>query len=74
MALQWVLNTTTNKMMLFTRAYQSFSRAWKQGVFFYLCMENHRFWKPVFGFEYQSNDEFETAMKRHYMEKTGAGG
>ena len=62
------------KLMLFTRAYQSFPRAWKQGVFFYLCMENHRFWKPVFGFEYQSNDEFETAMKRHYMEKTGAGG
>jgi spore photoproduct lyase len=61
------------KLMLFTQAYENFSRAWKQGVFFYLCMENHRFWKPVFGFEYKNNGEFETAMKRHYMEKIGTG-
>ena len=59
------------KLMLFTRAYECFPRAWKQGVFFYLCMENHRLWKPVFGFEYRNNGEFENAMKRHYMEKIG---
>ena len=62
------------KLTMFTRAFESFPHAWREGVFFYLCMENHRFWKPVFGFEYQSNDEFETAMKRHYMEKIGTGG
>ena len=38
-------------------------------MFFYLCMENQRFWKPVFGFDYASNEAFERAMKASYSEK-----
>ena len=57
------------KLELFTQAYQSFSETWRNAVFFYLCMENHRFWKPVFGFDYPSNTAFETAMKASYLSK-----
>ncbi|MCP3868298.1 MAG: DNA photolyase [Gammaproteobacteria bacterium] len=57
------------KLEMFSTAYESFSQKWRQEVFFYLCMENHRFWKPVFGYEYPSNELFETSMKHHYMEK-----
>jgi hypothetical protein len=32
-------------------------------------MESQRFWQPVFGFDYASNAEFETAMKTSYMNK-----
>jgi hypothetical protein len=32
-------------------------------------MENNRYWKPVFGFEYACNDEFEKAMKESYMSR-----
>ena len=38
-------------------------------VFFYLCMENQRLWKPVLGYEYASNAEFEAAMKTAYLAK-----
>lgn len=57
------------KQELFSFAYRSFSEEWKQSVFFYLCMENQRLWKPVFGFEYASNEAFEQAMKTSYCEK-----
>jgi spore photoproduct lyase len=56
------------KTALFSTLYRSFSTEWKK-VFFYLCMENQRFWKPVFGYEYASNDQFEQAMKNAYMNK-----
>ena len=42
---------------------------WKHQVFYYLCMEDQRFWKPVFGFDYSSNVEFEAAMKKAYLDK-----
>jgi spore photoproduct lyase len=32
-------------------------------------MENQRLWRPVFGFDYASNSEFEQAMKTSYLEK-----
>jgi spore photoproduct lyase len=32
-------------------------------------MEDPRLWQPVFGREYPSNEDFETDMKRRYMEK-----
>jgi spore photoproduct lyase len=32
-------------------------------------MEDRRLWKPVFGYEYASNTEFETAMKAAYLGK-----
>jgi len=57
------------KLALFSHVYNSFPENWKSDVFYYLCMENPRLWKPVFGFEYASNDDFETAMKNAYMDK-----
>ena len=42
---------------------------WHQKVFFYLCMEAQSLWKPVFGYEFNSNVELETAMKNAYFEK-----
>lgn len=55
------------KRELFRHAYNSFSPTWKNEVFFYLCMENQRFWEPVFGFDYESNEAFEQAMKSSYL-------
>ncbi len=60
------------KLELFSHAYNSFSQQWHDDVFFYLCMEGHELWKQVFGFEYQSNEEFELAMKSNYLQKIHA--
>ena len=60
------------KLSLFSTAYNSFSPDWQRDVFFYLCMENQRFWKPVFGFDYPSNQAFEDAMKQSYLRKIAA--
>ncbi len=60
------------KLSLFTEIYNSFSDDWKENIFFYLCMENQRFWEPVFGYKYESNIEFETAMKQAYLTKINA--
>ncbi len=57
------------KLSMFRHVYHCFPASWRQAVFYYLCMENQRFWMPVFGFEYASNDEFESAMKESYMAK-----
>ncbi len=57
------------KLELFRHAYNSFPREWKDGVFFYLCMEDHALWTQVFGYEYLSNSEFEQAMKSSYLKK-----
>jgi len=57
------------KMELFSHAYDSFSQQWHDNVFFYLCMEDHALWKRVFAYEYQSNEEFELAMKSNYLHK-----
>ena len=59
------------KIELFSHVWRSFPRDWREQVFFYLCMEHQRFWKPVFGFDYDSNEAFETAMKKAYLEKLG---
>jgi hypothetical protein len=32
-------------------------------------MEHRRLWKPVFGYDYASNSELETAMKTAYLGK-----
>jgi spore photoproduct lyase len=58
------------KEEMFRFAYQSL-QAWHEDVFFYLCMENQRLWQPVFGYDYASNQAFETAMKRAYLKKIG---
>ena len=57
------------KLSLFSHVYNSFPENWQNNVFYYLCMESHDFWKPVFGYEYASNNEFEDAMKKSYLDK-----
>jgi len=56
------------KLEMFRFAYQSLA-PWHHQVFFYLCMENPRLWRPVFGFDYPSNAAFEQAMQTSYLEK-----
>ena len=57
------------KLSLFSHVYNCFTQDWKNNVFFYLCMESHSLWEPVFGYQYESNTEFESAMKNAYMAK-----
>lgn len=56
------------KLDLFNQVYQSLS-SWHDSVFFYLCMEPQSYWKPVFGFDYDDNLQFESAMKTAYLDK-----
>ena len=56
------------KLELFDHVYQSFE-PWHDEVFFYLCMEPQSYWKPVFGFDYEDNLTFESAMKSAYLDK-----
>ncbi len=58
----------STKLDLFRFAYTALEH-WHEEVFFYLCMENPRLWKPVFGYSYRSNDDFECAMKTSYVNK-----
>ncbi|MCU7921652.1 MAG: radical SAM protein [Candidatus Thiodiazotropha sp. (ex Dulcina madagascariensis)] len=58
----------TIKQEMFGFAYQSL-QAWHDKVFFYLCMENQRLWRPVFGYDYPSNRAFEAAMQQAYSNK-----
>ncbi len=46
------------KHKLFQRVYESFQK-WHDQVFFYLCMEEEKFWQKLFGFAYPTNDHFE---------------
>ncbi len=57
------------KKELFSHAYQSFSGAWKNEVFFYLCMEDISLWQPVLGRTYPDNAHFEEDMKQNYFRK-----
>lgn len=59
------------KREMFSFAYHALA-PWHGRVFFYLCMENQRLWQPVFGFDYASNEAFETAMKTSYLQKIEA--
>lgn len=56
------------KLNLFQTVYNAFSK-WHSKVFFYLCMEDQSLWEPVFGHIYETNDEFEEAMKSAYLQK-----
>jgi len=56
------------KKELFSTLYREFSQ-WHDNVFFYMCMEDKNLWLPVFGREYDNNEEFELDMKNFYMEK-----
>jgi spore photoproduct lyase len=56
------------KKEMFTHAYNSF-KSWHNKVYFYLCMEDEKLWKDVFGYEYSSNNQMEEMMKMAYVEK-----
>ncbi len=56
------------KIALFREVYSALGD-WHDQVFFYLCMEAQSIWQPVFGFEYETNIELETAMKLAYFSK-----
>lgn len=56
------------KREMFRFAYSQFE-PWHSKVFFYLCMEDKRLWKEVFGYEYANNDDFEAAMISSYEKK-----
>ena len=49
------------KEMLFNHGYQNF-KDWHDKVFFYLCMEEKKFWDKCFGTRYASNNDFESAL------------
>lgn len=56
------------KRQMFSFAYERF-KPWHEHVFFYLCMEEKSLWRECLGYEYESNDEFESAMKSAYLDK-----
>lgn len=56
------------KEELFRTAREAF-QPWHNRVFFYLCMEDPVLWKPVFGYEYASNSDFESDMLYTYQKK-----
>lgn len=60
------------KEEIFKHVYQSFAlngSNWHKEVFFYLCMEDHKYWPIVFGHSYSNNLEFEHSMKASYFSK-----
>ncbi len=60
------------KEKMFSTVYNSFSKEFRDNIFFYLCMEDPSLWRPVLGREYPNDKSFEMDMKRHYFEKIGA--
>jgi len=63
----------STKVEMFKHAYENF-KAWQQGdekVFFYLCMEEHEMWAKTFGYQYSTNNNFESAMLGAYCKKLG---
>ena len=63
----------TTKVEMFKHAYESF-KPWhtnedNEGVFFYLCMEEHQMWAKTFGYQYSTNNDFERAMLSSYANK-----
>ncbi len=59
------------KLQLFQTVYNAFA-PWHEKVFFYLCMEDHTLWEPVFGRNYPTNETFEMDMKLAYKKKIDA--
>jgi spore photoproduct lyase len=49
------------KIKLFGHAHEAFE-PWHGKVFFYLCMEEKRFWEPSLGASYPGNEAFERSM------------
>jgi len=60
----------STKVEMFQHAYESF-KPWHKEVFFYLCMEEHQMWQKTFGYNYNTNNDFEHAMLAAYCQKIG---
>jgi spore photoproduct lyase len=58
------------KEQLFSWGYSCFS-AWHKNVFFYLCMEEEKYWTSTFGEVFSSNKAFEEALLESASEKMG---
>lgn len=56
------------KELLFKTVYD-YLQPLRKSVFFYLCMEEAKYWYSLFGTCYQNNDEFEQAMLKAIKEK-----
>ena len=56
------------KKELFQTVWNAF-QPWHDTVFFYLCMETRELWESVFGFCYDSNEQFEHALFNHVSQK-----
>jgi spore photoproduct lyase len=56
------------KKKIFKFAYDSL-KEWHKEVFFYMCMEDHKLWSEVFGYEYATNNQMEDMMKMSYINK-----
>ena len=59
------------KTQLFRHAYHAFT-AWHGRVFFYLCMEEARFWDQSFGYRYPDNATMEAALMQSAWDKLPA--
>ncbi|MEA3291215.1 MAG: DNA photolyase, partial [Pseudomonadota bacterium] len=59
------------KLEMFRLIYDALG-AWRDRVFFYLCMEPAHLWPLLFGYDYASNEAFEQAMKESYLAKIDA--
>lgn len=57
------------KKELFSFVYRRFAD-WHRSVFFYLCMEPHELWEPVFGKDYPDNASFEEEKLNALFQKT----
>lgn len=60
------------KVKLFGLGFQAF-KPWHGKVFFYLCMEQPKFWLKTFGSVYASNEEFEQDFYRRVWPKLDSG-
>ena len=59
------------KEQLFRQAYNAFA-VWHGRVFFYLCMEEARFWDTAFGYRYPDNAAMEAALMQSAWNKLPA--
>lgn len=57
------------KEKMFSHMFASFSKEFRDQIFFYLCMEDPSLWKPVLNREYACDKDFELDMKENYFRK-----
>jgi spore photoproduct lyase len=56
------------KEKIFRSVYNYF-KDWHNDVFFYFCMEDKSLWNSVFGYYYETNDQFEKALFKYVKSK-----